>query len=201
MPSSAKLPSMSIALHPARMTQEEFFAWAQTQPGRYEFDGFQPVAMTGGSGNHARITRNINLQLSQRLGDSGPCEALASDAGVQTVGKTVRFPDGVVSCTAFDGRDHLIPEPVIVFEVISPSSTRDDRIIKPGEYAAVSSIKRYIIVEQITIGLTVLWREHDEPWHFQTLKAGDTLTLPEINVEIPVDLLYVRVNFAELPSE
>ena len=201
MSASAKLPPMNIALHPARMTQEEFFPWAEAQNERYEFDGFQPVAMPGGSRNHSRIIRNINLQLSQRLGDSGPCEALASDAGIQTIGKAVRYPDGVVSCTDSDGRDRLIPNPVIVFEVISPSSIREDRIIKPAEYATVPSIKRYIIVEQTVIGLTVLWREHDEPWHFQTLKSGDTLTLPEIGVEIPVDLFYARVNFDELPSE
>ncbi|WP_428393021.1 Uma2 family endonuclease [Lichenicoccus sp.] len=191
---------MSIALRKP-MTQDEFFDWAEAQDERYEFDGFQPVAMTGGSGNHARITRNINLQLSLRLEDSGPCEALASDAGVQTEGKTVRYPDGVVTCSPFDGRNRLVPNPVIVIEVVSPSSVREDRIIKPDEYAVVPSIKRYVIVEQTVIGLTVLWRENNEPWHFQTLKAGDTLALPEITAEIPVDSLYARVNFDELGEQ
>ena len=187
---------MNIALRKP-MTQDEFFAWAEAQDGRHEFDGLQPVAMTGGSGNHARIIRNINLQLSLRLGDDGPCEALVSDAGVQTQGESVRYPDGVVTCTAFDGRSRLVPNPVIVFEVVSPSSVRDDRIIKPDEYALVPSIKRYVIVEQTIVGLTVLWREHNEPWHFQTLKGGDTLTLPEIGAEIPIDSFYARVTFDE----
>ena len=47
----------------------------------------------------------------------------------------------------------------------------------------------------------MLWREHDKPWRFQTLKSGDNLALPEIGAEIPVDSLYTRVNFDELPSE
>ena len=39
---------MNVALSSKpRMTREEFFAWAQIQGARYEFDGFQPVAMTG----------------------------------------------------------------------------------------------------------------------------------------------------------
>ena len=158
------------------------------------------IAMVGASGNHARITRNINLQLSLRLGE-GPCEALASDAGIQTIGDAVRYPDGVVTCAGFDGRTHLIPDPVIVFEVVSPSSIREDRIVKPVEYAAVPSIRRYVIVEQTVVGLTVLWRERDEPWRFQTLKAGDILTLPEIGVEIPVDGLYARVTLDGSPAD
>ena len=191
---------MNIALRKP-MTQDEFFDWAEAQDERYEFDGFQPVAMTGGSGNHSRITGNISFELRRRLGDNGPCEALASDAGVQTAGEAVRYPDGVVTCTPFDGRTRLVPNPVIVFEVVSPSSVREDRIIKPDEYALVPSIKRYVIVEQTVVGLTVLWREHNEPWHFLTLKSGDTLALPEIAAEIPVESLYARVNLDELRSE
>ena len=185
---------MSVALHTA-MTQTEFFAWAEAQNERYEFDGFEPVLMPGGSGNHARIAGNIAFELRRHLGEDSPCEALASDAGIQTVEDAVRYPDIVVACNAFDGRGRLVPDPVIVFEVVSPSSIREDRILKPREYAAVASIKRYVIVEQSVIGLTVLSRSGAEPWHFQTLKAGDTLRLPEIGIELPVDSLYARVTF------
>ena len=45
------LVAMNVALRKPRMTREEFFAWAQIQGARYEFDGFQPVAMTGASVN------------------------------------------------------------------------------------------------------------------------------------------------------
>ncbi len=94
-----------------------------------------------------------------------------------------------------------MPDPVIVFEVVSPSSTREDRIIKPREYAAVASIRRYVIVEQTVAGVTVLSRDGNEPWHFQTLKAGDVLGLPEIDAEIPVDSLYARVTFDGTPQD
>ncbi len=185
---------MSVALRKP-MTQAEFFDWAEAQNERYEFDGFQPVLMPGGTRDHARITRNILVQLDRRLGENGPCEALATDAAIQTVQDALRYPDVLVTCSPSDGKTRLIPQPVIVFEVVSPSSIREDRILKPAEYAAVASIKRYVIVEQSVIGLTVLWRSDDEPWHFQTLKAGDTLSLPEIGVELPVDSFYARVTF------
>ena len=175
------------------MTQAEFLDWAQAQEGRYAFDGVGPVAMTGGFGNHARIIGNIAFALRRRLGDAGPCEVLASDAGIGTVGDAVRYPDALVTCSGFDGRDRLVPDPVIVFEVVSPSSIREDRILKPAEYAAVRSIKRYVLVEQSVVGLTVLWRDGDGPWHFQTLKAGEALALLEIGIEVAVDSFYVRV--------
>ena len=174
---SARLPLMNVALRKP-MTQDEFFAWAETQDERYEFDGFQPLAMTGGSVNHAQIKENISFEIRRRLPSDGPCRPLSSDAGVQTVGTAVRYPDGLVTCSTTDGRDHVVSDPVIVFEVASPSSVREDRILKPDEYAAVPSIRRYVIVEQTVVGATVLWRESDEPWRFQTLKAGDTLALP-----------------------
>ena len=190
---------MSVAFRKP-MTQAEFFDWAEAQNERYEFDGFQPVAVTGGTGNHARTAGNIAFELRRHLREGSPCEVLLSDAGIRTIGDTVRYPDVLVSCSAFDGRTRLVPYPVIVFEVVSLSAIREDRILKPAEYAAVGSIKRYVIVEQSVIGLTVLWRTDDEPWHFQTLTTGDTLLLPEIGVELPVDSFYARVTFTP-PSE
>ena len=199
MSASARLPRMNVITRKP-MTREEFFTWAEGREERYEFDGFQPVAMTGGSGNHARIVGNINFQLKLRLGD-GPCEALASDAGVATSSVRTRYPDGLVTCTGFDGNDRVVPNPVIVFEVLSASSIKTDRHDKVGEYHDVPSIKRYIIVEQNFIGLNMLWRQNDhDPWNVVTLKEGDILQLPEIGVEIPVVDLYTRVNFS-IPDE
>ena len=102
MSASAKLSAMNVALRPPRMTQDEFFAWVETQEGRYEFDGFQPVAMPGGTRDHGQIAANILVALASRL-DSSPCTALGSDAGIETVNDAVRYPDVVVTCTDSDG--------------------------------------------------------------------------------------------------
>jgi Putative restriction endonuclease len=80
------------------MTREQLFAWAEADGGRWEFDGFEPVAMTGGSVNHSRITRNLHAALGSRLRGSG-CESFGPDAGVATVGDIVRYPDALVTCT------------------------------------------------------------------------------------------------------
>ena len=80
---------------------------------------------------------------------------------------------------------------VIIFEVINPTSGRIDRIVKVREYAAIPSIRRYVIVESSTIGLTVMEREGaGQHWTLSTLIADDVLRMPEIGIELPVAALY-----------
>lgn len=184
---------MTIALRRPRMTREEFFSWAQAQDVRYEFDGFEPVAMTGGTVDHSQISQNIQFALRARLRGSA-CRALGPDAGVATVGDTVRYPDALVTCTKVLGTAHLVPGVVVVFEVLSPSSGRIDRIEKVREYRAVSSIRRYVILESTSVGLTVFERlDAGDNWTASTLTEDDALQMEEIGVEVPVAELYQGV--------
>jgi Uma2 family endonuclease len=138
-------------------TAEQFLDWVGTQEERYEFDGVRPVAMTGGSADHSRIAQNMYAALRSRLRGTG-CSHFGPDLGVRTIGEAVRFPDALITCTKFPGTDRLAPEVVVVFEVLSPESGRRDRIEKVREYAAVASIRRYVIVEATCKGLFVLHR-------------------------------------------
>ena len=196
MSSHAKLTPMNAPLRKP-WTQEEFFSWAERQDTRYEFDGFEPVAMTGGTAGHSLLGGNVFFALRSRL-TTGPCRPLGPDAGVATTNGAVRYPDALVTCSPFDKDDKAIPGVVIIFEVLSPSTGAIDRIIKVREYAAVPSIRRYIIVESTSIGLMVLHRQTaDEPWTTSTLTEGDVLKLPEIGTEIPVSEIYEGIDFAE----
>jgi Uma2 family endonuclease len=181
-------------------TQEEFLSWAEAQEIRYEFDGFQPVAMTGGNLDHSRIFGNIFTGLKTRLRGS-PCEPLGPDAGVETVNNAVRYPDALVTCTKGDGKSRLVPGVVVVFEVLSPTSGREDRIVKVREYGAVPSIRQYVIVESSGIGLMVLDRQSpDEVWKTTVLTADDTLRMPEIGIEILVAEIYDGIDFSNQDS-
>lgn len=180
---------MNVSLRPAGMTRDQFFTWAQARDGRYEFDGCRPVAMTGGSLNHNRITLNLHRALHSRLHGTG-CEALGPDAGVATTGETVRYPDAVVTCTQAAGTMHLVPDPLVVFEVVSPTSGSMDRIIKVREYKEVGSIRRYVILDLQGVEAMVLWRGNAGDWTLATLVEGNTLPLPELGFDVPVADLY-----------
>ena len=184
-------------------TQEEFFSWAERQETRYEFDGFQPVAMTGDFNGASAIGVNLIGSLHVRLRGSG-CRPLGPNAGVETINSAVRYPDALVTCTKIDLRERKVPGVVVVFEVVGSTaeSNRRDRIVKVREYAAVPSIQRYVIVESSSIGLTVMERSSpDQVWQTTVLTNDDILRLPEIGIEIPIAEIYDDIEFTEQDSQ
>ena len=184
---------MNVIRRHRTMTREEFFPWANAQNTRHEFDGFQPVAMTGGTFNHSLICHNIALSLGTRLKGSD-CQVL-SDAGLATIGDAVRYSDALVTCSKVPGTALVIPGVLLAFEVLSPSSGRTDRIEKLREYHAVASIRRYVILEYASIGLTVFSRHDGEAdWLAMSLTGEDTLQLPEIKTAVPVAEFYSGVD-------
>lgn len=185
---------MNLALHKP-MTLAEFVAWEERQPLRYEFDGVGPVAMTCGTRVHARIQRNLAFVLTGRL-RGGPCEFLGSDLKVLTTEGHVRYPDGLVTCTAGQNANTSIADPIIIFEVLSPSTAANDRIVKAREYQAMPSVQRYVMLEQERIGATVYARS-THAWTFEILTAEDSLALREIGVEFLLAELYEGIDFDE----
>jgi len=191
---------MNVAVRKPRMTREEFFGWVQTQDARYEFDGFQPVAMTGASVNHNRIVRNLHRALHGRLGGSG-CEPMGPDDGIGTIGDTVRYPDALITCTKTPGNSYLVADVAVVFEVLCPGNGWIDRIVKVREYLEVPSIHTYVVIEQNSIGLTILRRQENNTWMAATLTADEVLRLHAPEVEIPVAELYEGVDLPDSQAQ
>jgi len=86
----------------------------------------------------------------------------------------------------------------VVFEVLSSTSGRTDRIEKLREYQAVSSIRRYVILEHTSVGLVVHSRLNGEDaWTATAPTDGDVLAMPEIGIEIPVAEFYEATDLAD----
>ena len=123
-------------------------------------------------------------------------------AGLATIGNIVRYPDALVTCAKVSGDARVIPGAAVVFEVISPSTSRTDRVVKLREYLAVPSIHRYVLIEQDSIGLAVLTRTAaDRAWAATVLLEGETLQMPEIGIEIPITELYEGVDLPEAGAQ
>lgn len=183
---------MSAARHRA-MTLAEFLAWEERQELRYEFDGSAPVAMTGGTIAHDRITFNLQRSLDARLAGSR-CRPFGPNVKIMTAGR-VRYPDAFVTCVPVDPTATVADAPVVVFEVISDDTARTDRIEKLREYQATASIRRYAILEQKSIGAMVFARK-GEDWVVTALTEPDTLDLPKIGIAIPMSELYAGLQLA-----
>ena len=183
---------MNLALR-GSMTLAEFLEWEERQPMRYEFDGIGPVAMTGGTYGHSTIQGNLATAVGGRLRGK-PCRFHGSHLKFQVAEGHVRYPDGMVVCSPVDRTATVVYDPVVVFEVLSPSTARDDRIVKAREYQATPSVQRYVMLEQDGVSATVYARS-GETWTHEILIANSILALPEIGVELPLAELYDGIVF------
>ena len=188
---------MSVALQ-RPMTLAEFLDWEERQELRYEFDGFQPVAMTGGTARHEAIGVTLRALLFNRL-RGGRCRLWGPTAKIEVQGH-IRYPDAHVTCTPVSPIATIIPGPVVVFEVLSPSTSRTDRIEKLREYQATPSIQRYVILEQDSVAAMVFVR-HGDDWTGTALTEIDTLRMPEIGIELELAEIYADADFDDAAVE
>jgi Uma2 family endonuclease len=181
--------TMNVALRKS-MTLEQFLAWEIRQELKYEFDGVQPVAMKGVRVEHAAIEANLNAALRDRLRGKA-CRAFGSSLKIEVAGR-IRYPDAFVVCTTVPRGSYVVRDPVVVFEILSPSTSHTDMVLKTAEYKATPSILRYVILEQNHAGAQVFSRK-GEDWIVETIKDDDVLRMPELGIEIPLPEIYADV--------
>ena len=169
------------------MSLDEFLAWERGQPDRHEFDGFTIVAMTGASLPHVVITMNIAFALRQALRGTGR-RPFANDAKV-LAGNAVRYPDISVTCRPYYDSDDIVPDPIFIIEVVSPTTERTDRGRKKFDYFAIPSLCQYAIVEQDERRID-LYPRAEPDWTNQVVTDASVLSLSSIGVDLPLDVIY-----------
>jgi Uma2 family endonuclease len=180
---------MSVALRKP-MSLDEFLLWEEQQEVRWEFDGFEPVAMTGGTRAHATIQRNLIFSLTSRL-RGRPCQPFGSDLKISTAG-AIRYPDAFVVCSPGFGSQLVVEDPIVVFEILSPSTASIDTVVKNQEYRDTPSIQRYVILAQDSQFATVFARQ-DGDWIGHIMSGEAVLHMPEIGIDLPLAELYEGV--------
>ncbi|HVC62251.1 MAG TPA: Uma2 family endonuclease [Acetobacteraceae bacterium] len=189
---------MNVALR-RTMSLRQFLAWEERQALRFEFDGFQPVAVTGGTAAHDGIQMNLHAALVSQLRGK-PCRPHGSDLKIEVVGR-IRYPDAFVVCTPMLPRQTVVTDPVVVFEVLSDGTANTDLVEKNAEYRATVSIQRYVILEQTHAAAIVFVRKGED--RISEIVAGDdaVLRLPEIGIEVRLAEIYADVELTGTPSE
>jgi Uma2 family endonuclease len=145
----AKLARMSDPV-PARMSADEFIAWAMQQPEgeRYELVGGEVVGMAPERAGHARVKHRVCQKLIEAIHAAGaPCEAFPDGLSVRVNADTVYEPDALVRCGPPLNDDTIeVTDPIVVVEVVSPSSVKRDSGSKLEGYFRLSSVRHYLIV-------------------------------------------------------
>ena len=190
------MPFMSAVAK--RMTLEAFLDWESRQEHKYEFDGFQPVAMTGGTAAHAGIQFNLlGLLFTELRGHR--CRGYGSELKIQVAGR-IRYPDAFIVCSPVASGATVVHDPVVGFEILSPRTFDVDHFEKNLEYRDTPSIQRYVMLEQSRRGATVFSRDGDD-WIGHVLTGDDDLPLPEVGITLAMAELYEGVTFMPGPDD
>src|SRR5271165_177379 len=129
------------------MDKPAFLAWVREREGRYELAESRVVMMTGGSRGHAIITRRLATALEKRL-DHHRWMVLTSDFAVDLGPATLRYPDVVVDVAGGPLNDLTATAPILIAEVVSPSSVANDLGDKAAEYLRLASLSAYLALAQ-----------------------------------------------------
>jgi Uma2 family endonuclease len=132
-----------------RMNVDEFLAWAEAQPGRYELFRGSVYAMTPERAVHAEVKLAVQTALADAIrGRQIPCRVLPDGMTVRIDESTAHEPDALVYCGPRLAPSAIeVPNPVIVVEVLSPSTRHIDAQIKLAGYFRLSSVMHYLVID------------------------------------------------------
>jgi len=133
----------------SQMTVDQYLAWAQDQPGRYELIRGEVCAMSPETAGHADVKAAIYVAMRNGIHTRHlPCHVLPDGMTVRIDESTAYEPDALVY-----GGEKLppsaieVPNPLIVVEVLSPSSRQFDVAVKLAGYFRLPSVAHYLIVD------------------------------------------------------
>ena len=141
---------MPLPAPSTRMTADEFIVWAIQQPEgeRYELADGEVIAMAPERLAHARAKFHVTTRLAAAIEAAGlDCEAVIDGVTVAVDSTTLYEPDALVRCgEPLDGATTRISDPVIVVEILSPSTRGRDTGAKLVDYFRLPSVHHYLIV-------------------------------------------------------
>ena len=189
----ASLPAQTL------FTPEEYITQERKAFHKSEYLDGQIFAMSGASRAHSLITSNISNRLYNQLVASD-CEVHSSDMRVQPSPIAYFYPNVVVACGESRFEDDVydtLLNPVVIVEVLSPSTAAYDRGEKFSHYRQLTSLQDYILVSQHRFCVEH-YRRQDQHWErIEFCAPEDVMSLISIGCKISLRDIYTRVAVAE----
>lgn len=188
---------MSTARSPKTMTATEYLDWERQQTERHEFYDGEVFLQSGGTRKHSLIGSNTLGEIHRLLADH-ECEAHGSDMRVRIeAANCYVYPDVLVVCPPIEGEaDDVIDNPVLVVEVLSPSSEDFDRGRKFGYYRMLPSLRDYLVISQDKARVEHHWRSEDGVWMLRDVEGlNASLHLASLDCDLKLGEVYAKVEF------
>ena len=188
---------MSSAEKPQYYTVEEYLALEEQAQTKSEYIDGWIRAMTGASVRHIRVTINSLVLLANQL-KGNPCQPFNSDMKVhihREGSKRFYYPDVQVVCQSNHPLSVFQDQPVLIIEVLSPSTRRYDLDEKMAAYLTIPSLECYIALEQHQ-PIAIVMRRSNGGFLRQTIQGIDqTIDLPFLGCSLPMKEIYDGIEF------
>lgn len=186
---------MGLAKLRTTISVEDYISGEEISEIRHEYLDGVVYEMAGASQNHNRIIRNLLNSLTNHLRNS-PCEPFSENIKVRVNEEVFYYPDVLVTCEGNFNNPYYSEHPILVIEVISPSTAQTDRREKLRSYQQMPSVHEYVIVEQDLISVEIHRRQPDARWITYYFTRQDIeFTLESVDLTIQLEEVYRRVNF------
>lgn len=178
---------------PTHMDKAAFLAWADGKEGRFELVKGRVVMMPGVSRRHGIIVGNIFVALRNQL-DPQRWQVI-SEFGLDADPETLRYPDIVVDAVGGHGKDYTAISPVLLVEVLSPSTTEIDLGDKAAEYLALPTLQAYLVFSQDEPKAWVWLRGTDGFAPGPQIVAGpeQNIRIEPLGIDLPLAAVYARL--------
>lgn len=177
-----------------RFTEQEYLDWSEKQEGLYEYRQGEIFAIQGESARHEGICFNMLYHLGAALRGK-PCRPFGSKFRLKVAAdELITYPDITVICgkePRVKVKKELINEPVILAEVLSPSTRNYDRGDKFSAYQKIPSLQQFLAVESTVAKVYSYLRDENDQWtqHIYT-QLDDSIKLNSIGIELSLEDVY-----------
>ncbi len=176
------------------ITVDEFLGMNFGSDRKFELSDGVIQMMTSGSDKHAHVAGNIYFALRTKLRGTG-CRPFNSDMGIRVTEHDVRYPDVSVVCqpdwlTAPEAK--AFADPVVLFEVLSPSTTTIDQGRKLEEYRCLPSVDTIVFVDPINRLKRTYQRLDETGWRDTTFAEPHDVELPSLSITLTEAEIFAR---------
>ena len=177
------------------ISSEEYLLWESSQMEKHEYVAGEVFAMGGASRRHVTISGNLFAALDEALTGT-PCRAYMADMKIEIAAKRSYFyPDVFVTCNQDDHRaEQTMSNPVLVAEVLSPSTAAYDRGDKFIAYRSLPTLKEYLLIDPDHQQLELFRKGADGLWVLHDFASGQTLRFASVEVAITWERLFRNVD-------
>jgi len=192
---------MGLAKLKSKISVAEYIEGENLSEIRHEYIYGEVYAMAGGSTRHNRIVNNIGFQIDNRLRNSR-CETFTENVKLHADEQTFYYPDVMVDCDDVPSSAFYREKPVLLVEVLSPSTERIDRNEKLTVYKTIPTLHEYLIVSQEKIMVEVHRKLENGEWQAEIYdEINDEIRLDSIDFNLFLSEIYRRVDLTPQADE